>query len=186
MRRITDSQVELIDRISKESQGRRLNAGILEDDIHVTEALHALSTLQYPHVHLVFGGEPSLAKAYWLIKRITFAMDLRVVLGDDHGLSRKELDEHLRTFHKLVRAVMTGLNFVADKKGSYGSPSSITMSWLYQSRYSPTRTPSVCFGSLSTHHAFPLSAIQWATWTIGSTAKKVRPRTRIAWRSKRP
>jgi len=141
MRTITDSQVELIDKISKERQGRRLNAGVLEDDIHVTEALHALSTLQYPHVQLVFGGEPGLAKAYRLIERITFGVDLRVVLADDHGLSQKELYEHLRTFYNLVRAVMTDLNFVADKKGSYGSPSSITMSWLYQSRYPSAKKP---------------------------------------------
>jgi hypothetical protein len=86
-------------------------------DVHVTEALHALSALDYPHVSFVFCGGTSLSKAHGLIERMSEDVDLKVVLTEDHGLSRSGVRSHLSDLKKLTMAEMARLGFIQAPEG---------------------------------------------------------------------
>lgn len=63
MKTISSEQKDLIDALVAEGLAGNLSAAVLEKDVHVTDALHALSELQHPHVRFVFCGGTSLSKA---------------------------------------------------------------------------------------------------------------------------
>lgn len=52
MKIITPDQAELIEAVLAELSTGLLTASILEKDVHVTDALHALLNMQYPHTRL--------------------------------------------------------------------------------------------------------------------------------------
>lgn len=137
MRTIADAQAELIDAIIAELDVGGLTSAVLEKDIHVTEALHALSALAYPHVGFVFCGGTSLSKAHGLIERMSEDVDLKVVLPEDHVMSQGQLRQHLSRLKGCVIEEMERLGFVQDPDGSVARNSNqyVMTSWRYQSRY---------------------------------------------------
>lgn len=56
MKTITTDQREVIDALLAEEDVGGISAAILEKDIHVTDALRALSAIAHEHVKLVFCG----------------------------------------------------------------------------------------------------------------------------------
>lgn len=56
MKTITGAQSELIQAVLAERDVGELTAGILEKDIHVTDALEALFTAELPSIRLIFCG----------------------------------------------------------------------------------------------------------------------------------
>ncbi|KEZ00844.1 hypothetical protein GQ57_38470 [Burkholderia sp. MSh2] len=91
MKTITIDQRELIDALLAEKDVGGISAAILEKDIHVTDALRALSAIVHEHVQLVFCGGTSLSKAYGIIERMSEDIDLKIVLPPSHGLSDSAL-----------------------------------------------------------------------------------------------
>ena len=71
MKRLHDSQIELIDAWVAQSAIREITPALLEKDIHITDALVALMKIERPHLALVFCGGTSLSKAYGLIERMS-------------------------------------------------------------------------------------------------------------------
>ncbi len=55
---------------------------VVEKDIHVTRALHALSDCENEYFKLVFQGGTCLAKAHKIIKRMSEDCDFRIILLD--------------------------------------------------------------------------------------------------------
>lgn len=137
MRKITEPQAELIEAVIAEKDIGGLTAAILEKDIHVTEALHALSVLKHPHVSFVFCGGTSLSKAHGLIERMSEDVDLKVVMADDHGLSRSGLRTNLSNLKNLAISEMERLGFVQDEAGFRARNENryFATSWLYKTRY---------------------------------------------------
>lgn len=78
IRKIAEHHEGLIDAVIAERDVGGLTAAILEKDIHVTEALHALFRIDHPRVGFVFCGGTSLSKAYGLIERMSEDVDLKV------------------------------------------------------------------------------------------------------------
>jgi predicted nucleotidyltransferase component of viral defense system len=137
MKTITQSQVELIDAVIAEKDVGGLTAAILEKDVHVTEALHALSVLDHPHVSFVFCGGTSLSKAYGLIERMSEDVDVKVVFNRGHGLSRSGVRSILSDLKKRTIAEMERLGFVQDARGSCSRNENryVATTWLYKSCY---------------------------------------------------
>lgn len=137
MKTITQSQVELIDAVIAEKDVGGLTAAILEKDVHVTEALHALSVLEHPHVSFVFCGGTSLSKAYSIIERMSEDVDVKVVLDNGHGLSRSGVRSNLSELKKRTIAEMERLGFVQDSQGTCSRNENryVATTWLYQSCY---------------------------------------------------
>lgn len=137
MRTISEPQIELIDAVIAEKDVGGLTAAILEKDIHVTEALHALSALDHPHVSFVFCGGTSLSKAHGLIERMSEDVDLKVVLSADHGLSRSGVRTNLSNLKKLVIAEMENLGFTQDTDGFRARNENryVATTWQYKSSY---------------------------------------------------
>ncbi|CBJ39702.1 conserved hypothethical protein (plasmid) [Ralstonia solanacearum CMR15] len=137
MRTITQSQVDLIDAVLAEKQVGGLTAAILEKDVHVTEALHAIAALKHPHVTFVFCGGTSLSKAHGLIERMSEDVDLKVVLTADHNLTRSGVRDNLSKLKHLVASTLERLDFVADQKACIARNENryIAMGWSYKSKY---------------------------------------------------
>jgi hypothetical protein len=55
-RTISAQQTELIDAVIAEKATGGLSAAILEKDIHVTDALHALFSIRFEHIDFAFCG----------------------------------------------------------------------------------------------------------------------------------
>ena len=137
MRKITDSQLELIDAVIAESATGGLTAAIIEKDIHVTEALHALFALKHEHVDFVFCGGTSLSKAHGIIERMSEDVDLKVVLADGHGMSRSATKTCLSKLKNAVIEIMSGLGFEQDPAGHTAQNENryVATTWLYSSGY---------------------------------------------------
>ncbi|TCG08600.1 hypothetical protein BZM27_11050 [Paraburkholderia steynii] len=137
MKTISGEQKELIDALVAEGLSGNLSAAILEKDVHVTDALHALSRLQHPHVSFVFCGGTSLSKAYGLIERMSEDVDLKVVLDAGHGLSKSGLRTHLGRLKEVVVDAMTTLDFaiVEEEKRALNENRYFASGWLYQTQY---------------------------------------------------
>ncbi|WP_259460715.1 nucleotidyl transferase AbiEii/AbiGii toxin family protein [Paraburkholderia sp. BL23I1N1] len=116
MKIISEEQKELIDSITAEGLAGNLSAFILEKDIHVIDALHALAKLQHQHVQFVFCGGTSLSKAHNLIERMSEDVDLKVVLNADHGLTQSGVKTHLGKLKNAVINAMKALGFHIIKK----------------------------------------------------------------------
>lgn len=139
MRTITTDQRELIDALLAERDVGGISAAILEKDIHVTDALRALSTLAHEHVTLVFCGGTSLSKAHGIIERMSEDVDLKVVLSPQHGLSDNALRRHLSALKRKVAETLTALGFEEIQKLSKAMNANryFASSWTYVSVYGP-------------------------------------------------
>lgn len=117
MKTITPEQVELIDAVLAEVSVGLLTASILEKDIHVTDALQALMSMQFFGTSLVFCGGTSLSKSYRLIERMSEDVDLKVVLDEPGSLSPSAQKRYLSQLKAAVTQVMSGLGFGEDANG---------------------------------------------------------------------
>lgn len=111
MKRISREQSELIDAAIAETAVDAITPGVLEKDIHVTDALAALARFSHPHVRLAFCGGTSLSKAYRLIERMSEDVDLKVLVDDRHGMSKSALRTHLGKLRNKVAETLTGQGF---------------------------------------------------------------------------
>jgi predicted nucleotidyltransferase component of viral defense system len=137
MKTISSEQKELIDALVAEGLAGNLSAAVLEKDVHVTDALRALSRLQHPNVKFVFCGGTSLSKAYGLIERMSEDVDLKVVLDAEHGLSKNGLRTHLGKLKDAVVDAMTALGFamVEEERRALNENRYFASGWLYETRY---------------------------------------------------
>lgn len=137
MRKITEPQVELIDAVIAESATGGLTEAIIEKDIHVTEALHTLFSLEHEHLDLVFCGGTSLSKAHGIIERMSEDVDLKVVLSDGHGMSGNATKKYLSKLKHQVIEEMNSLGFVQDPAGYKVRNENryVATNWLYESQY---------------------------------------------------
>jgi hypothetical protein len=127
MKIISEEQKELIDAITAEGLAGNLSAFILEKDIHVTDALHALAKLQHRHIRFVFCGGTSLSKAHGLIERMSEDVDLKVVLDAGRGLTQSGMKTHLGRLKNAAIDVMTALAFRSLKRNSERSMQTVTL-----------------------------------------------------------
>jgi len=138
MRKITESQVELIDAVIAEKATGGLTPAILEKDIHVTEALHTLFSIQYPHIDLIFCGGTSLSKAHGIIERMSEDIDLKVKLSSEHRMSRSAEKNHLRNFkHQLIeQMIKAGFEQTHTGPEAHNENKYVATTWQYESCYS--------------------------------------------------
>jgi hypothetical protein len=98
MRAITGEQKQALEDLSAEGLLKNLSIQTAEKDIHITELLSALSTLEITHdlfgdrdkrkenerhdagIQLVFAGGTCLSKGHGLIDRMSEDIDIKVVL----------------------------------------------------------------------------------------------------------
>lgn len=111
MKTITGAQSELIQAVLAERDVGELTAGILEKDIHVTDALEALFTAELPGVHLIFCGGTSLSKGYDLIKRMSEDVDLKIELAPYAGQSKTKDSARFKEIASTIAALLSGLGF---------------------------------------------------------------------------
>jgi len=139
MRTITADQRELIDALLAEKDVGGVSAAILEKDIHVTDALRALSTLAHEHATLVFCGGTNLSKAHGIIERMSEDVDLKVVLSPAHGLSDNALKKHLSALKKKVAETLMALGFqeIPEAASARNGNRYFASSWNYASVYGP-------------------------------------------------
>jgi predicted nucleotidyltransferase component of viral defense system len=137
MKIISEEQKELIDSITAEGLAGNLSAFILEKDIHVTDALHALAKLQHQHIQLVFCGGTSLSKAHGLIERMSEDVDLKVVLNADHGLTQSGVRTHLGKLKNAAIDAMKALGFhiIEEEKLALNANRYFASGWRYKTRY---------------------------------------------------
>lgn len=135
MKTISETQKSDIEDAANAGLLGNLTPAIAEKDIHVTDALRALSTIQLSHqvhqlnrrrgdalpatqtvsAHLVFAGGTCLSKAYGLIERMSEDIDIKVVLEAvpagyalPKGVSNRK---RLGDLHKEVESRLSGLGF---------------------------------------------------------------------------
>ncbi|WP_175981972.1 nucleotidyl transferase AbiEii/AbiGii toxin family protein [Burkholderia sp. BCC1630] len=137
MKTITDNQRDLIDELLAEQTLGDISAAILEKDIHVTDALRSLTTIEHEHVRLVFCGGTSLSKAHGLIERMSEDIDLKIILAPEHGLSQNQLKNHFSSLKSKVATVLEGLGFeeIKDMAIARNSNRYFGSSWRYASVY---------------------------------------------------
>ncbi|AJC23608.1 nucleotidyl transferase AbiEii/AbiGii toxin family protein [Pandoraea pulmonicola] len=137
MRTISKEQLELIDALVAEEDLGGISAAILEKDIHVTDALRALASLEHRNTRLVFCGGTSLSKAHRLIHRMSEDIDLKVVLAPDCALSQSQLKTHLSGLKKQVVDCIKGLGFVeiAGEATARNANRYFASGWLYKEQY---------------------------------------------------
>ncbi|MFM0736188.1 nucleotidyl transferase AbiEii/AbiGii toxin family protein [Paraburkholderia xenovorans] len=137
MKIISAEQKDLIDAITAEGLAGELSAFVLEKDVHVTDALHALADLRHDHVQFVFCGGTSLSKAHGLIERMSEDVDLKVVLNADHGLSQSGLRAHLGKLKIAVVETMQASGFqpIEEEQRALNANRYFASGWNYQTRY---------------------------------------------------
>jgi predicted nucleotidyltransferase component of viral defense system len=137
MKQISVYQSELIDAVLAEKDVGGLTAAILEKDIHVTEILHKLASLQTPPFNLVFCGGTSLAKAHSIIERMSEDIDFKILITDDHGLSRSAINTQLKQLKKQIGNALNDMDFVADTDQfiTLNENRYFATAWFYQSHY---------------------------------------------------
>lgn len=139
MKTITTDQRELIDALLAEQDVGGISAAILEKDIHVTDALRALSAIAHEHVRLVFCGGTSLSKAHSIIERMSEDVDLKVALSPAHGLSDSALKKHLSALKGKVAETLMRLDFqeIPEEARARNANRYFASSWMYSSVYGP-------------------------------------------------
>ena len=127
MRKISDELKEKIEDAQLEGW-TTLPPQILEKDIHVTDALHAISGIEWhssanPHKKgepfkaagkLVFAGGTCLSKAYGLIERMSEDIDIKVFLEEiPEEYKAISIKSRLKTLHGVLVTALTGIGFTA-------------------------------------------------------------------------
>jgi hypothetical protein len=132
MRTITPEQRQALEDLSAEGKLKGLPVQTAEKDIHITELLRALSTLEVHHdafsdlkpqkgettrhdtgIKLVFAGGTCLSKAHGLIRRMSEDVDIKVILTPtDKPLTKNRGDRfRLKALHDLVPQLLGDLGF---------------------------------------------------------------------------
>jgi predicted nucleotidyltransferase component of viral defense system len=104
MRTLTQAQADFVDAVVAEKDVGGLTAAIFEKDIHVTDVLQALFAIQHAHVRLAFCGGTSLSKCHGVIERMSEDIDIKVILAEDHGMSKNAVRKHLKGLKARVEA----------------------------------------------------------------------------------
>ena len=131
MRTITDAQKLALEDLSAQGLLRGLPVQTAEKDIHITELLKGLSTLQVHHdlfsdldtrkeatrhdvgIQLVFAGGTCLSKAHGLINRMSEDIDIKVLLAPTAKPLKKGRGDRmrLRALHDLIPKLLEELGF---------------------------------------------------------------------------
>jgi len=132
MRTITDAQKQALEDLSAQGLLRGLPVQTAEKDIHVTELLKGLSTLQVHHglfsdldprkgqlarhdegIQLVFAGGTCLSKAHGLINRMSEDIDIKVLLAPTTKPLKKGRGDRMRlkALHELIPKLLDELGF---------------------------------------------------------------------------
>ncbi len=132
MRTITDAQRQALEDLSAQGLLRGLPVQTAEKDIHITELLKGLSTLEVHHdlfsdldtrkgeltrhdagVQLVFAGGTCLSKAHGLINRMSEDIDIKVLLAPTAKPLKKGQSGRVRlkALHELIPKLLEELGF---------------------------------------------------------------------------
>lgn len=132
MRTITDAQKQALEDLSAQGLLRGPPVQTAEKDIHITELLKGLSTLQVHHdlfsdldtrkgelsrhdagIHLVFAGGTCLSKAHGLINRMSEDIDIKVLLAPTEKPLKKGRGDRMRlkALHELIPQLLEQLGF---------------------------------------------------------------------------
>lgn len=132
MRTITDAQKQALEDLSAQGLLRGLPVQTAEKDIHITELLKGLSTLQVHHdlfsdldtrtgelsrhdagIQLVFAGGTCLSKAHGLINRMSEDIDIKVLLAPTEKPLKKGRGDRMRlkALHELIPKLLEELGF---------------------------------------------------------------------------
>ena len=137
MKTLHADQIDLIDAFVAESSASLITPALLEKDIHVTDALLSLMSLQHDGLQLVFCGGTNLSKAYGLIERMSEDIDLKVVLTQPGTLSRSAIARRLSLLKQQVATTLATLGLVEDSKHRIARSENryFGMRWLYEPAY---------------------------------------------------
>lgn len=114
MRTLAPAEKELIDAVVNEYDPRYQNitAGLLEKDLHLTEALRVIFTLPLENITPVFCGGTSLSKAYRLIDRMSEDADIKLVQSPDFQTqSKAQQKKHLSLVKEQVQQALEKVGF---------------------------------------------------------------------------
>jgi len=131
MRTITDAQKQTLEDLSAQGLLLGLPVQTAEKDIHITELLKGLSTLQVHHdlfsdldtrkepvrhdegIQLVFAGGTCLSKAHRLINRMSEDIDIKVLLAPTTKPLKKGRGDRMRlkALHELIPKLLEELGF---------------------------------------------------------------------------
>lgn len=137
MKKISATQLDLIDAIVAEHPIGGLNASILEKDIHVTDALKALMAIDDPKIKLVFCGGTSLSKAFGTIERMSEDIDIKIDIAQLSGFTLAARKNYLSGYKIKIKNALIAAGFIEDVRMADASNSNQLFStqWLYESRY---------------------------------------------------
>lgn len=137
MKTITGAQSELIQAVLAERDVGELTAGILEKDIHVTDALEALFTTELPGVRLIFCGGTSLSKGYDLIKRMSEDVDLKVELDLPEGISRAQTRRRWKDLAFQIAELLAGLGLVdvPEQREAFDENRQVVTGWRFERQF---------------------------------------------------
>ena len=148
MKTLSQAQTELIGAVLAERDLGELTPSFLEKDIHITDALYAVSQIRLAHVaeqldrrkgdkspprvdvatHLIFAGGTSLSKARGLIERMSEDIDLKIVLDpvpEGYALPGQQGGrKRLGGLHDELERRLSGLGFVYSQVTRGGNPRS--------------------------------------------------------------
>lgn len=140
MKTITGAQSELIQAVLAERDVGELTAGILEKDIHVTDALEALFTAELPGIRLIFCGGTSLSKGHGLIKRMSEDVDLKIELASYAGQSKTKDSVRFKDLASTIATLLSGIGFeeVADQRKVVDGYRQVETSWRFERQFAWT------------------------------------------------
>jgi len=130
MKIITAHQRELILDIGAEGL-TSLPAGVLEKDLHLTEALRYLSAADTTDLQLVFCGGTCLSKAHGIIERMSEDLDFKIIVPE--GLTGNAKKKLLSNYKDILIAGFSELGFLASKKDVVAGDGNSSM--LFNLRY---------------------------------------------------
>lgn len=108
MKRITESEAQLILEVSAEARSNYPPAA-LEKDLHLTAILDGLSSSNFDDMELVFGGGTSLVKAYRLFDRMSEDLDFKIhLLNLD---SRSKVRRGLANLRNQILELMNSIGY---------------------------------------------------------------------------
>lgn len=153
MKRLADSQIELIDAFAAEGSLAEITPALLEKDIHVTDALRCVMQLEHPELALIFCGGTSLSKAYGLIERMSEDVDLKVVRRSSSPISRTAFKRQLSELKAMVIKSLSELGLVEDveQRRALNGNRYVGMRWFYEPAYK-------AHGSLRPHLSLEFTA----------------------------
>jgi predicted nucleotidyltransferase component of viral defense system len=136
MKTITIQDRDLILDIRNEGLSS-LEEGILEKDLLITDALHAVSTMLNKDIIPIFCGGTCLSKAHGLIERMSEDIDFKLVVPD--GLSRNGRSRLLSQYKQqlAVAFAASGFDVPVDRIKARNENQYISLDLHYESRFAP-------------------------------------------------